>query len=483
MANSVKTTSDWMSLFLGSSRSGGSSTGSGFSVSRYSSYAREAAASPGPERYTSSRYSSATSADRYSAVTSPTPARRSYAAPAYSSRYIPSSYRGHYSSNYSDDEDEDTARRHRRYRDRAEADHKESHSQHHTSDHSGHRESEPEVRRSKSKPQVTVLNEGAVIIRRQGPAETSDEDSEDEAEVEAVPEQVEPEPELPARDPLEVEEEMLNEKLQTAGFFLSMPEEEQIKKRLLEIKQMKDNPDWFREENTKNYKYSQVSGVVTAKPSTAKEEEEKILVLRLSSRGITEVEQTDVQVRLQEIWRDRKEEVTIGIGRMEQHYEHLLSEASTEIGELEGSIGHKYAAIARLQEELLVLSMRKDRVAADMEKVTATHQEKLEVLKKEVAELELKSSTYSVVRPKRVEESSLPESERSEIEAELECPVCLEISRPPIYQCPEGHLVCSACKPLLKACCQCDTKYTDPPIRCRFAEKLAARYFKDDEDK
>ena len=45
---------------------------------------------------------------------------------------------------------------------------------------------------------------GAVIIRRQGPADTSDEDSEDEAEVEveAAPEPVEPE--LPARDPLEV---------------------------------------------------------------------------------------------------------------------------------------------------------------------------------------------------------------------------------------------------------------------------------------
>ena len=47
---------------------------------------------------------------------------------------------------------------------------------------------------------------GAVIIRRQGPADTSDEDSEAEAEVEveAAPEPVEPEPELPARDPLEV---------------------------------------------------------------------------------------------------------------------------------------------------------------------------------------------------------------------------------------------------------------------------------------
>ena len=48
----------------------------------------------------------------------------------------------------------------------------------------------------------------------------------------------------------------MNEKLQTAGFFLSMPEEEQIKKRLLEIKQMRDNPDWFKVENTKVLKKS-----------------------------------------------------------------------------------------------------------------------------------------------------------------------------------------------------------------------------------
>ena len=108
---------------------------------------------------------------------------------------------------------------------------------------------------SKSKPQMTVLNEGAIVIRRQGRADTSDEESDSEEE-EPVPEP-EPEEELPPpRDPLEVEEEMLNEKLQTAGFFLSMPEEEQIKKRLLEIKQMRDNPDWFKVENTKVLKKS-----------------------------------------------------------------------------------------------------------------------------------------------------------------------------------------------------------------------------------
>jgi hypothetical protein len=53
-----------------------------------------------------------------------------------------------------------------------------------------------------------------------------------------------------------------------------------------------------------------------------------------------------------------------------------------------------------------------------------------------------------------------------------------EISRPPIYQCGEGHIICSSCKPLLRSCCICETRYADPPIRCRFAEKLAAKYFR-----
>ena len=133
----------------------------------------------------------------------------------------------------------------------------------------------------------------------------------------------------------------------------------------------------------RNYQFSRVAGGV-APASQAKAEEEKILLLRLSSRGLGEVEQTDVLVRLQEVWRDRREELTLGLGRVEQvkihtngcplksasiltskvclciylvflafsnqircnglhlqHYEHILSEASTEIGELEGSINNK----------------------------------------------------------------------------------------------------------------------------------------------
>jgi len=496
MSQSVKTSTDWMSLFLGS-RSGSSSTSS--YSSRAAAYSRDSDSSV-PSRYSresdssvpsrysresdlSSRYSRDSDVSRYSpssvypssryggsSVTSPPSVRRSNGYSSYS-RFLPT-------SRWTEASDEETE-----YRARDRAGHHSHTARQEEAGEEAENTNERQIK-TKSKSQVSVLNEGTIFIRRPGAAaDTSDEESESEEEDNVPPEPAkEKTPEPPPRDPLDVEEEELTEKLQTAGFLMSMPEEEGIKKRLLEIKQIRDNPEMFRPENTRNFKFSQVSAEV-AKPSTAKEEEEKILILRLSSRGIGEVEQTDVQVRLQEIWRDRKEEVNIGIGRVEQHYEHILNESSTEISELEGSINHKYEAIAKLQEEVLILTMRKERVAADMEKVTEAHQIKLEALKTEVAELETKSSSYSVIRGKKVEESSLPEDERSEVESELECPVCLQISMPPIYQCPEGHIVCSACKPLLKACCLCETKYTDPPIRCRFAEKLAAKYFKDEEDK
>jgi len=284
---------------------------------------------------------------------------------------------------------------------------------------------------------------------------------------------------------LEVEEEELTSKLQTAGFLMSLPEEEHARKRLIEIRQMRENPELFAPENSRDWKFSKVSSDIPG-PSMARKEEEKILLLRLDSRGISEVEQTDVLVRLQEIWRDRKEEVQQGQSRLEQEYEHLLSESSTEISELEGSIRGKQATIAKLQEELLVLSLKKEKVAEDMEKVTSAHHLKLEQLKKEVDDLDQRCSEFSVVKRKGEKQGTvqgechLPDEERSEMESELECPVCLEISRPPIYQCGEGHIICSTCKPLLKTCCQCEARYSDPPIRCRFAEKLAAKYFKDD---
>ena len=56
-------------------------------------------------------------------------------------------------------------------------------------------------------------------------------------------------------------------------------------------------------------------------------------------------------------------------------------------------------------------------------------------------------------------------------ERELECPLCLEASEPPIFMCPESHLVCAHCKPRVEKCPECRTPYPDPAKRHRYAEK------------
>ena len=56
----------------------------------------------------------------------------------------------------------------------------------------------------------------------------------------------------------------------------------------------------------------------------------------------------------------------------------------------------------------------------------------------------------------------------------LECPVCLEPAEdPPIYQCPEGHLLCEDCNSRLVDCPQCGHQLMNS--RNRTAEELAGK--------
>ena len=65
-----------------------------------------------------------------------------------------------------------------------------------------------------------------------------------------------------------------------------------------------------------------------------------------------------------------------------------------------------------------------------------------------------------------------------DIESELECPICFELSRPPIYQRPEGHIICNDCRPRVSRCPVCRFVFQGmPDIRNRFIEKLASNYF------
>eukprot|EP00096_Caligus_rogercresseyi_P009048 TRINITY_DN3002_c0_g1_i1.p1 TRINITY_DN3002_c0_g1~~TRINITY_DN3002_c0_g1_i1.p1 ORF type:complete len:483 (+),score=143.23 TRINITY_DN3002_c0_g1_i1:44-1492(+) len=333
-----------------------------------------------------------------------------------------------------------------------------------------------------------VLNNGSVLLRMNSRAESSDEDSEDEEasskgdSLENVQEEEEEEPE----DPLDIEERELIQKLSDKEK-LSYSEECDLRKRLFDIKTIKFKKNQDANENGVSQKFQKIANEISDSNSKAKEEEKKILIKRLGSSNVKEVEQKDLQVRLQEILRDQKTEIESSIKNIESHYEHILEETTTELTEIESSIRGKNQLVEKLQEEILSMNVRKEVLNEEIESLHNSHGSSIKKFEDQVSSIDADISRYSVLVPiARKEEDSkrthLNNEELQEIEGELECPVCMDISRPPIYQCEEGHIICSTCKPLLTNCPHCASKYSEPAIRCRFAEKLSLRYFSLAED-
>ena len=67
----------------------------------------------------------------------------------------------------------------------------------------------------------------------------------------------------------------------------------------------------------------------------------------------------------------------------------------------------------------------------------------------------------------------------SDLMTMLECPVCMDTAdRAPIYQCPEGHLLCESCNGRLLDCPQCGHALMNARNRIaeELAEKLQVRY-------
>ena len=66
-----------------------------------------------------------------------------------------------------------------------------------------------------------------------------------------------------------------------------------------------------------------------------------------------------------------------------------------------------------------------------------------------------------------------------ELEEDLECIVCMETSKAPIYCCQEQHLVCSDCRPRIRQTGQCPSCRVRYPggelLRHRAAERTAVR--------
>ena len=50
-------------------------------------------------------------------------------------------------------------------------------------------------------------------------------------------------------------------------------------------------------------------------------------------------------------------------------------------------------------------------------------------------------------------------------EEDLKCPICLETAKPPIFMCPDSHIICSECAPKVQTCPECRVRLPNPPKR------------------
>ena len=106
-------------------------------------------------------------------------------------------------------------------------------------------------------------------------------------------------------------------------------------------------------------------------------------------------------------------------------------------------------------------------------------EEENEKLQERIEQLEASNGAWAdlkVVQETNKNLLALIEGQISEMEEELECPVCFEVSySAPIFKCPEDHLMCRSCRPRLSVCPLCRAQLGHKYQRFRGAERLAER--------
>jgi len=154
--------------------------------------------------------------------------------------------------------------------------------------------------------------------------------------------------------------------------------------------------------------------------------------------------------------------------------------------------------LAELEEgetKSLENSLKEKRVALD--KVKIEYRNQREVARTEIVKLEQKIKVLESEEEKKTSElvkeiekiaSELDKKKKDDkpeknkdIESCLECPVCLDVCKPPlqVWQCPEGHIICGSCvdRPELRVCPQCRISLTGQLSRNRALEDLARKTF------
>ena len=130
----------------------------------------------------------------------------------------------------------------------------------------------------------------------------------------------------------------------------------------------------------------------------------------------------------------------------------------------------------RIQKEMRIALWER---VKELEENKVRIEEENEKLRERIQQLEASNGAWAdfkVVQETNKNLLALVEGQISEMEEELECPVCFEVSdTAPIFKCPEDHLMCRSCRPRLSVCPLCRAQLGHKYQRFRGAERLAER--------
>ena len=130
----------------------------------------------------------------------------------------------------------------------------------------------------------------------------------------------------------------------------------------------------------------------------------------------------------------------------------------------------------RIQKEMRMALWER---VKELEENEVRIEEENEKLRERIQQLEASNGAWAdlkVVQETNTNLLALIEGQISEMEEELECPVCFEVSdTAPIFKCSEDHLMCRSCRPRLSVCPLCRAQLGHKYQRFRGAERLAER--------
>ena len=130
----------------------------------------------------------------------------------------------------------------------------------------------------------------------------------------------------------------------------------------------------------------------------------------------------------------------------------------------------------RIQKEMRIALWER---VKELEENEVRIEEENEKLRERIEQLEASNGAWAdlkVVQETNTNLLALIEGQISEMEEELECPVCFEVSdTAPIFKCSEDHLMCRSCRPRLSVCPLCRAQLGHKYQRFRGAERLAER--------